>query len=136
MTIRELEQIGDNWHGRIQRLITAVHNQDATEEKREKAFRLWLTMTRRVTRLTMMLNEARAQKFKDLKPGGIVAGGTNSPYVEQGEFVIPREKLTSDLFTGNLPEGETRPKYESKEAAKKRLEAAGGDCIALIFGKK
>lgn len=92
MTIRELEQIGNNWHERVHRLRAVVCDETVPTEKQQKALRLWGIMAGRVIRLGLILNEVWAQNAPKFKPGGLATkGGSNSPYVERGEFVIPRK---------------------------------------------
>lgn len=57
MTISQLHDIGNNWMDRTIRLALVWRNESLPMEKRERAFRLWQTMSGRVMACFQKLSE-------------------------------------------------------------------------------
>lgn len=75
IALPELERIAENWFQRAHKLREIWQDEQTPQIKKEKAFRLWVTMTTRVLRAGHALSEYRIKKNAIIKfpAGGLLA---------------------------------------------------------------
>ena len=82
LTLAQLEVIAENWYQRTHKLRIIWQKEANDEEKRAKAFLLFIQMMHRTLKIGNIITKTKMPKApKDMLFGGIFFGQPNSEYI-------------------------------------------------------